>query len=98
MDPSRNEPHSRPTRVATCGTVLAPHQSSSEQILHLTSGTPSFRVCLADHFRVRHRTYDGTNLGLAVAFDGCLLRTAVFFTPEESDFGADLDIRVDHSE
>src|SRR5215469_1219073 len=61
-------------------------------------GAPTLRIRFTRDPGVRYRAHDGANLSLLVAFHGCLLRTAAGFSPDDFDFGSDLDIRVHDSE
>src|SRR5689334_17642837 len=80
------------------GTRAEARDYSSFRILQLAGGAPAFGVGFADDFGVGHGADYGTNLGLAVAFNRCLLRSAVLFTPDERDLRTDLDVGIDHTE
>src|SRR5215831_9256793 len=78
--------------------AAAPGLRVSGEILQLTFGTPSFGVCFADNFRIWYGADDHSDFGLTVPFDSRLFRAAVFFTPDERELSANLDIGIHHAE
>src|SRR5579884_755758 len=82
-----------------CGAIiLGPAKYNRSPALHFAVGAPAGGVLFADGFGIRDGADDGADFDLFVAFDGGFFRTAAGFAPEESHFGADLDIRLNDAE
>src|ERR1700733_15684325 len=59
---------------------------------------PAAAVAFPHFARIRHRRDSDPDLGLLVAFDGCLLGAAVFLAPNQRQYVALLDVGIDHAE